>query len=156
MFRTTCSGLWLVFNAKDQNHLLENSLKHSRSLCCNAVIGWSCGWDRKTAAISRGPWLTVVPMHPYQANARNNTHMSSDLCHFLWLKEEICWRETVYLPGAPSAAFWRPVARVSSRHAVLPFSSACRQWPARWALEWFALVRSLEFEFSRREKPEKT
>lgn len=59
----------LVFTSTSytrKSYFLEKSLKHKRSLFCSFVISiWpSAIPDKKTNAISIGPWLTVVPIHP--------------------------------------------------------------------------------------------
>lgn len=47
-------------------HFFEKSLKHKRNLfwCFDGIVVPSAKPDKNTNAISIGPWLTVVPMHP--------------------------------------------------------------------------------------------
>lgn len=45
-------------------HFLEKSLKHNLNLFWRFVSGFPSP-GKKVVAISRGPWFTVVPIHPW-------------------------------------------------------------------------------------------
>lgn len=56
------------FSKRETTHFLEKSLKHNRSLfwCLVGIVVPSEMFWRKVSAISKGPWLTCVPIQPWR------------------------------------------------------------------------------------------